>query len=130
MCGATITVMDANPTPQMPKIRIGDDIVQLERPSQGQLLGLAMVNSGGFSEEEQVELIMAAILKLIPDTHRKAFVQLYLSGGHTAADLIATFQSIAGATGVDEGPVNRAQKRAAKKAPAKKAVARKAPAKR
>jgi hypothetical protein len=123
--------MDATPNTVMPKIRIGDEIVQLERPTGGQLLGLAMVNNGGFSEEDQAELMIAAIVKLIPATHRKAFVSLYVSGGHTAADLIETFKMIAGTSGVDVAePANREQRRAAVKKTAAKKTARKAPVKR
>jgi hypothetical protein len=123
--------MDANTTlPSKLKIRIGGDVVELEPATEGQLLGFAMIDSGAFTDAEATGLLLKAIMRLIPQSHRVKFVEQYTAGGHGVEDLKETFRQIVGAGGVEpEAPVNREQRRAAKKAPVKRAAKKAVPRK-
>ncbi len=93
-------------------------------PTEGQIVGLQMLQSNKLSMGAKLQGLSELFLALLPtDDDRSWFASQMASGDHTVDDFVLSLKAIASAPDVEPTEAGPAKKRAAKKTPAKKTTA-------
>lgn len=125
MTGGTLIGMDANKPRENVLVNIAGRQVKMARPTDGQILGLQMLQSGKLSDGARLEGLSELFLSLLPtDGDRAWFVMQFANGAYSLNDFTLSLKAIATAPAVlddEERPVTRKPvKRAAKKTAARR----------
>lgn len=106
--------MDAKKTPT---ISIAGAEYPVHRPSDGQLLGIVMLSKGNLPEDKSGELWLKAVMNMLGDDAKAAFIGEYLDGRYTIKHLQKLVPELLAAVGVAEAaPAAVPAKKTARKA--------------
>lgn len=105
--------MDATNTPTITIAGVDYPVV---KPSDGQLLGIVMLSKGNLPEDKSGELWLKAVLNMLGDDARAAFIGEYLDGRYEVKHLQKLVPELLAAVGATTQPEAAPARKTARKA--------------